>query len=78
MFLRLEKPQFEGVVGPHAAEDWLISTIGYISIGWRSRLLYESRFTTLARYTPQLVSTLEEKCYKFLRGLIDSMCHAPI
>ncbi|KAI0493814.1 hypothetical protein KFK09_023939 [Dendrobium nobile] len=34
---------------------------------------YEAEFTALARYAPQLVSTSTEKCYRFLRGLRDSL-----
>ncbi|PKU76304.1 hypothetical protein MA16_Dca019533 [Dendrobium catenatum] len=34
---------------------------------------YEAEFTALARYAPQLVSTSVEKCYKFPRGLRDSL-----
>ncbi|KAI0492241.1 hypothetical protein KFK09_026510 [Dendrobium nobile] len=34
---------------------------------------YEAEFTTLARYAPQLVSTSAERCYRFLRGLRDSL-----
>ncbi|KAI0516601.1 hypothetical protein KFK09_009278 [Dendrobium nobile] len=34
---------------------------------------YEAEFTALARYAPQLVSTSTKKCYRFLRGLRDSL-----
>ncbi|KAI0519572.1 hypothetical protein KFK09_007023 [Dendrobium nobile] len=34
---------------------------------------YEAEFTALARYAPQLVSTSAERCYRFLRGLRDTL-----
>ncbi|PKU66486.1 hypothetical protein MA16_Dca018188 [Dendrobium catenatum] len=34
---------------------------------------YKAEFTALARYAPQLVSTSAERCYRFLRGLRDSL-----
>ncbi|KAI0501334.1 hypothetical protein KFK09_016278 [Dendrobium nobile] len=41
--------------------------------GSRAVIQYEAEFTALARYAPQLVSTSAEKCYRFLRGLRDSL-----
>ncbi|PKU59655.1 hypothetical protein MA16_Dca020853 [Dendrobium catenatum] len=41
--------------------------------GSRTVMQYEAEFTALARYAPQLVSTSAEKCYRFLRGLRDSL-----
>ncbi|PKU85058.1 hypothetical protein MA16_Dca022294 [Dendrobium catenatum] len=41
--------------------------------GSRMDMQYEAEFTALARYAPQLVSTSVKKCYKFLRGLRDSL-----
>ncbi|PKA60463.1 hypothetical protein AXF42_Ash017869 [Apostasia shenzhenica] len=34
---------------------------------------YESKFSALARYVPDLVSTKEQKCYHFRKGLRDSI-----
>ncbi|PKU60295.1 hypothetical protein MA16_Dca027760 [Dendrobium catenatum] len=41
--------------------------------GSRTVIQYEAEFTALARYAPQLVNTSAEKCYRFLRGLRDSL-----
>ncbi|PKU83236.1 hypothetical protein MA16_Dca006636 [Dendrobium catenatum] len=41
--------------------------------GSRIVMQYEVEFSALARYAPQLVSTYAEKCYRFLRGLRDSL-----
>ncbi|PKU76373.1 hypothetical protein MA16_Dca000976 [Dendrobium catenatum] len=41
--------------------------------GSRTVMQYEAEFTALARYSPQLVSTSAERCYRFLRGLRDSL-----
>ncbi|PKU84470.1 hypothetical protein MA16_Dca002983 [Dendrobium catenatum] len=43
--------------------------------GSRTVMQYEAEFTALARYAPQLVNTSAEKCYRFLRGLRDSLRH---
>ncbi|XP_028549039.1 uncharacterized protein LOC114579208 [Dendrobium catenatum] len=45
------------------------------SEGSRTVMQYEAEFTALARYAPQLVNTSAEKCYRFLRGLRDSLRH---
>ncbi|KAI0510722.1 hypothetical protein KFK09_011331 [Dendrobium nobile] len=41
--------------------------------GSKTVMQYEAEFTALVRYAPQLVSTSAEKCYRFLRGLRDSL-----
>ncbi|PKU76268.1 hypothetical protein MA16_Dca020641 [Dendrobium catenatum] len=41
--------------------------------GSKTVMQCEAEFTILARYAPQLVSTSAEKCYRFLRGLRDSL-----
>ncbi|PKU67254.1 hypothetical protein MA16_Dca015983 [Dendrobium catenatum] len=41
--------------------------------GSKTVMQYEAEFTALARYAPQLVSTSAKKCYRFLRGLLDSL-----
>ncbi|KAI0492351.1 hypothetical protein KFK09_026622 [Dendrobium nobile] len=41
--------------------------------GSKTVMQYEAEFTALARYAPQLVSTSAERCYRFLRGLRDSL-----
>ncbi|KAI0522658.1 hypothetical protein KFK09_005043 [Dendrobium nobile] len=41
--------------------------------GSRTVMQYEAEFTAFARYSPQLVSTSAERCYRFLRGLRDSL-----
>ncbi|PKU71838.1 hypothetical protein MA16_Dca016291 [Dendrobium catenatum] len=41
--------------------------------GSKTVMQYEAKFTALARYAPQLVSTSAEKCYRFLMGLHDSL-----
>ncbi|PKU62556.1 hypothetical protein MA16_Dca024687 [Dendrobium catenatum] len=41
--------------------------------GSKTVMQYEAEFTTLARYAPQLVSTSAERCYRFLRGLRDTL-----
>ncbi|XP_028550719.1 uncharacterized protein LOC114579636 [Dendrobium catenatum] len=42
-------------------------------ITWEEFTEYEAEFTALARYAPQLVSTSAERCYRFLRGLRDTL-----
>ncbi|PKU73711.1 hypothetical protein MA16_Dca013292 [Dendrobium catenatum] len=34
---------------------------------------FEAEFTALARYAPQLVHTMEDKCHRFLAGLKDAI-----
>ena len=41
--------------------------------GSRTVIQYEAEFSALARYAPQLVGTVDEKCYRFLRGLRDEL-----
>ncbi|PKU59309.1 hypothetical protein MA16_Dca027496 [Dendrobium catenatum] len=41
--------------------------------GDRSVMQYEAEFTTLAKYTPQLVYTMEDKCHRFLARLKDAI-----
>ncbi|PKU70123.1 RNA-directed DNA polymerase [Dendrobium catenatum] len=41
--------------------------------GSKTVMQYEAEFTALARYAPQLVSTSAERCYRFLRGLRDTL-----
>ncbi|PKU59960.1 hypothetical protein MA16_Dca027688 [Dendrobium catenatum] len=41
--------------------------------GDRSVMLFEAEFTTLARYAPQLVHTMEDKFHRFFAGLKDAI-----
>ncbi|XP_028547385.1 uncharacterized protein LOC114578401, partial [Dendrobium catenatum] len=41
--------------------------------GAKTVIQYEVEFTALSRYAPQLISTSKEKCYRFLKGLRDSL-----
>ena len=43
--------------------------------GSRSVVQYEAEFLALARYAPQLIPTVEERCYRFLRGLREELRH---
>lgn len=38
-------------------------------------MMYKVEFTTLAKYASHVVSTLEKKCYHFLRGIRDNLRH---
>ena len=37
--------------------------------GTRTLMQYETEFSSLAQYAPQFVSTEDESCHRFLRGL---------
>ena len=41
--------------------------------GARTVMQYETEFSSLAQYAPQFVSTEDERCHRFLRGLRDSL-----
>ncbi|PKU78740.1 hypothetical protein MA16_Dca000083 [Dendrobium catenatum] len=41
--------------------------------GDRSVMQFEAEFTILARYAPQLVNTMDDKCHRFLAGLKDAI-----
>ncbi|KAI0511903.1 hypothetical protein KFK09_012537 [Dendrobium nobile] len=60
---------------PPSAQQQMQESFLRLVQGSRTVLQYEAKFTALARYAPQLVSTSTEKCYRFMRGLRDSLRH---
>ncbi|KAH0461596.1 hypothetical protein IEQ34_009171 [Dendrobium chrysotoxum] len=39
----------------------------------KSVMRYEAEYTILSKYAPQLISSIDEKCYQFLSGLNDAI-----
>ncbi|XP_020681782.1 uncharacterized protein LOC110099088, partial [Dendrobium catenatum] len=58
---------------PPSARQQMQETFLRLVQGSKTVMQYEAEFTALARYAPQLVSTSAERCYRFLRGLRDSL-----
>ncbi|KAI0491606.1 hypothetical protein KFK09_025866 [Dendrobium nobile] len=58
---------------PPSARQQMQETFLRLVQGSKTVMQYEAEFTALARYAPQLVSTSAERCYRFLRGLRDTL-----
>ncbi|KAI0513659.1 hypothetical protein KFK09_009689 [Dendrobium nobile] len=65
--------EFQSWFVPPSARQQMHETFLRLVQGSRTVMQYEAEFTALARYAPQLVSTSAKKCYRFLRGLRDSL-----
>ncbi|KAH0455541.1 hypothetical protein IEQ34_015573 [Dendrobium chrysotoxum] len=49
---------------------------GYlVRLGSKIVMQYDAKFIALIRYVPQLINIVEEKCYRFFRGLRDEIQH---
>ncbi|XP_020683951.2 uncharacterized protein LOC110100682, partial [Dendrobium catenatum] len=58
---------------PPSARQAMQESFVNLKQGSKTVIQYEAEFTALSRYAPQLISTSEEKCYRFLKGLRDSL-----
>ncbi|XP_020690858.1 uncharacterized protein LOC110105623, partial [Dendrobium catenatum] len=58
---------------PPSARQAMLESFVNLKQGAKTVIQYEAEFTALSRYAPQLISTSEEKCYRFLKGLRDSL-----
>lgn len=60
---------------PMSARQQMQESFLRLTQGSRSVMQYEAEFTALSRYAPQLISTPDEKCYRFLHGLRHDLRH---
>ncbi|PKU71338.1 hypothetical protein MA16_Dca017739 [Dendrobium catenatum] len=58
---------------PHSTRLALQDKFFNLTQGSKTIMQYEAEFTSLSRYAPHYVSTQEDKCHRFLRGLRDQL-----